>query len=381
MSPQLSVDEVRAVEILRRVKDMEDNGELTNGTVKFNGPGGVWTLRQKLNAKQGLNKFFRPGCRVGTMYKAAYSFKMLKHHLMEIHPVLSEEILASQLSSDFVALASATAMPRSPTSSLAEQPTFPGMPVVMETEPPPPLFNLPPLYTAPSVTSKFSLTVESVLAAATLMTSTFTCDMPDIFYSIPKGVMVAFDSWGAANIPLIVGTLPFPSIPPQFDMKQTWGILPAHGAAIEGGLTAAYLEHMRDVVLNCDVGVFEMYSNRKMKFKGGLILIRFDILQAGQHIPAICIESIVAFRKHKKIGKYLFNFCREMLFSSSDTASHGFIFSQCVDIPFWNVSGQQTLIPYRVACNICICDTLVAEPSFLRSHGKSVRLPKEHDRR
>jgi hypothetical protein len=314
---------------------MEDNKEITFGTEKFDGPGGVWTLRQQFNAKNVMNKNFRPACNVDSIYEQAYSFKKLKEHLMAIHPSLTEQILALPMS-EFIA-ATTSRPPTPPLAPFSEQPTFPGLSVPMDTEPLLPLFDLPPLAPAVTAASKFSLTADSVLVAATNMMASFTDGTPNIFYDIPKGVITAFESWGTFNIPLIVGTLPFPSIPSQFYMKQTWRIEPAHAVAIETGLTPEYLDHMRDVAINCDVGVFEMYSKRKMIFQGGLILARFDILHAGQHIPAICIESIVAVKKHKNIGKYLFNFCKEMLFESNDTASYGFIFAQCVDIPFWEV--------------------------------------------
>ena len=83
------------------------------------------------------------------------------------------------------------------------------------------------------------------------------------------------------------------------------------------------------------VGIFETFS--RDAFLGGIICLRLQVNIGGTNIPAIEILSIVSSSKNKGCGKYMFDFCKAMLFSPDEDAPYGIIFAQCVDIPFWKV--------------------------------------------
>lgn len=87
------------------------------------------------------------------------------------------------------------------------------------------------------------------------------------------------------------------------------------------------------------LGVFDVFGDRACTntYIGSLVLAKFASRRHDVVAPALSIESIVAKVKHAGHGSLMYELCTHMLFadSSEATASHGYMFAQCLDFDFW----------------------------------------------
>ena len=355
---RLSIDDEKAISLLRRVWVMEQNQENVTMPEKFDGPGGVWSLIQRWSpdTKKLKTKLIYPSFSCGPVYVRAYSWKKLKEQLIRLHPNIQDEILVEPRVipvPGYVPVPYVPVVPPLYTDSSSEvnnielmnsSTSFDELCAILDDTD----LDIDALFpdvivdahsfdsTLNQSKNMTALTSDAIFNKAKNMTEVYVKEMHNVYYDIPKCVLFAFEGWGAANFPIIVNFLHFGPISSIWSVRRTFRLSSKHRSCIARSLTQGYQHLMTSVCENyTNVGIFETFSGDA--FLGGIVCLRVQVNIEGRNIPAIEILSIVASSKKKGFGKYMFDFCKAMLFSPEEDAPYGIIFAQCVDIPFWKV--------------------------------------------
>ena len=154
------------------------------------------------------------------------------------------------------------------------------------------------------------------------------------------------------HYPLIVGMLPFPDGLRKFvfagtefhvrvkffDKEGTGYLFAEHLAGLKKRFNPAWALHVEDLVVDRDVATLDFYTDSSFlepTWVGSLILSKFLCRKEGLLVPAISIESMVARETRSGAGNAMYYYISELLFADSVNIEYGYIFAQCLNIPFY----------------------------------------------
>jgi hypothetical protein len=86
---------------------------------------------------------------------------------------------------------------------------------------------------------------------------------------------------------------------------------------------------------------YDFFTDPALQFCAGSVVVTKLLTRASKggvvtFAPALSIESIVARTKSSGTGNFLFAFCKALLWTDATDVEDGFLFAQCLAIPFWN---------------------------------------------
>ena len=103
---------------------------------------------------------------------------------------------------------------------------------------------------------------------------------------------------------------------------------------------------------------FDVFSDESRTVPiGGIVLGRFHVDVSGVDYPGVCIASIaIQGEKYSGNGTVLMELARQVLFHRNSVAKHGYIFAQCLKIPFWQYRLENgnlgKSINFQLSCHI-----------------------------
>ena len=107
-------------------------------------------------------------------------------------------------------------------------------------------------------------------------------------------------------------------------------------AALAREFSIAWATHQEKLISDKMVSAYDFFSDRaRTKYLGSVVLNKLLVRKNGVYSAAISVESIVAQRKDSGAGAYMVEFVRRLLFTDALNISHGYIFAQCLEVPFW----------------------------------------------
>ena len=151
--------------------------------------------------------------------------------------------------------------------------------------------------------------------------------------------------------PLIIGSLPLPSMPvlkwkssvTDVALYVRCGIAlhDDHRDLIRAVFKDKFLQHLLEMMNSRAVSLFDFYLDRRMtQHVGSLVVSKFLARLRGNVFPVVHIESIASVAKGKGAGIRMFDFCKSLVLSGNVT--YGMILAECLKIDFWEYRMNET---------------------------------------
>ena len=156
------------------------------------------------------------------------------------------------------------------------------------------------------------------------------------------------------HYPLIVGMLPFPNGLRKFTFANTMYFVrlsflnqdgvgcvsKEHRLGLKKRFNPQWVVHVDRLVMERDVATVDFYENNSFgeaAWIGSLVLAKFICRREGFFVPAISIESMVARDMRSGVGNAMYYYISELLFADTRNIERGYIFAQCLNIPFYTL--------------------------------------------
>ena len=159
-------------------------------------------------------------------------------------------------------------------------------------------------------------------------------------YDCPRCIL-RFNHW-----PILVGTLPLPvsllrvatlSSREVHIMPTSHTISPSHSACLKCEFSKEREQKLKRCCAHVPFYSFDVYVDARMEeYSGSVVLQRLVGREFGLLVPVLYIENIVSRTKGKGTGCELLEVCKKLLFSDIANPSYGYIFAQCLSLPFWS---------------------------------------------
>ena len=128
-----------------------------------------------------------------------------------------------------------------------------------------------------------------------------------------------------------------------FIVPSTALVSDEHANALQTSFTPAWLKHVRTMVTERDVVVYDFFDDARTRvYLGSLVLSKYIVQVKGVRSPAISIESIVSSEQGQGIGSRMYAFVVILLKSDLISFARGYIFAQCLPVMFWEVKLDGT---------------------------------------
>jgi hypothetical protein len=151
--------------------------------------------------------------------------------------------------------------------------------------------------------------------------------------------------------PLIIGSLPLPSIPVmKWKSNATDVVLfvrcgttlhDDHQNLLRVTFKEKFLQHVLETMNSRAVSLFDFYMDSRMtQHIGSLVVSKFLARLRGKLIPVVHIESIASVTKGQGAGTRMFDFCKSLVLSGNLT--YGILLAECLRIDFWEYRMNET---------------------------------------
>lgn len=151
------------------------------------------------------------------------------------------------------------------------------------------------------------------------------------------------------NYPLIVGTLPTPTGSRQLRSGHllvcTGNVLSdLHMTCLKRRFGKTWHRHVADMIVERQMGVYDLYtSTTRETHLASMVVSKFMVRREGRLSAAVHIESIVSPKTGGGGGGILLDVCKKMLFVDAHNVDDGYIFAQCLSVPFWKFQLDLTM--------------------------------------
>lgn len=186
-----------------------------------------------------------------------------------------------------------------------------------------------------------------------------------------------------AHYPLILGTLPLPNGTCQLGngnvLVCTGNVLSAsHLTLLKRRFGKTWHRHVSDMITTRDVAVYDLYdSAQRRKHLASMVIAKFAVRVHGVTSTAISIESIASCKTGCGGGGTLFNVCKSLLFTDAKDVKSGYLFAQCLNVPFWTFRMDTTVVARSLVhqLTVLIRDYVTDPDCEMRSHFVSLDDP------